>query len=168
MKTKYIIIGKRGNLAKAITKVLEASHGTNSFISLSSEEVISYLKQNNSYVSTKNDDYLEFIWCSGTSKARSSKENCEIDFFSFNGFIEVIRKMKINNSYLDGIETEYKLYHKKIINDNLKQIDLLKILLQTLEETSISPSLTNYKQREIEKDKKNIKYQILELEQQLF
>lgn len=82
--------------------------------------------------------------------------------------IKEISKMKINNSYLDGIETEYKLYHKKNINDNLKQIDLLTILLQTLEETSISPSLTNYKQREIEKDKKNIKYQILELEQQLF
>jgi len=46
MKTKYIIIGKRGNLAKAIMKVLEASHGTNSFIGLSFKEVISYLKQN--------------------------------------------------------------------------------------------------------------------------
>ena len=82
--------------------------------------------------------------------------------------IKEISKLKINNSYLHGIEEEYKLYHKKIINNNLKQIDLLKILLQTLEETSISPSLTSYKQREIEKDKKNIKHQILELEQQLF
>ena len=41
-------------------------------------------------------------------------------------------------------------------------------LLQTLEETSISPDLTIYKQREIEKDKKNILHKILELEKQLF
>ena len=73
-----------------------------------------------------------------------------------------------NNPYLDGIAKEYKLYHQQNINNNLKQIDLLKILLQTLEETSITPDLTSYKKREIEKDKKNIKYQILELEQQLF
>ena len=82
--------------------------------------------------------------------------------------IKEISKMKVNNLYLHDIETKYKLYHKQIINENLKQIDLLKILLQTLEETSISPNLTSYKQREIEKDKKNIKYKILELEQQLF
>lgn len=82
--------------------------------------------------------------------------------------IKEISKLKINNSYLDGIEEEYKLYHKKNVNNNLKQIDLLKILLQTLEETSISPDLTIYKQREIEKDKKNILHKILELEKQLF
>ena len=81
--------------------------------------------------------------------------------------IKEISKLKINNSYLDGIEEEYKLYHKKNVNNNLKQIDLLKILLQTLEETSISPDLTIYKQREIEKDKKNILHKILELEKQL-
>ena len=120
MKTKYIIIGKRGNLAKAIMKVLEASHGTNSFIGLSSEEVISYLKQKNSYISAKNDYYLEFIWCSGTSKARSSKENCEIDFFSFNGFIEVIRKMKINNCRITFISSGGTVYGNNagIVNEN--------------------------------------------------
>ena len=120
MKTKYIIIGKRGNLAKEIMKVLEASHGTNSFIGLSSEEVISYLKQKNSYISAKNDYYLEFIWCSGTSKARSSKENCEIDFFSFNGFIEVIRKMKINNCRITFISSGGTVYGNNagIVNEN--------------------------------------------------
>ena len=82
--------------------------------------------------------------------------------------IKEISKLKINNSYLDGIEEEYNLYHQKNVNNNLKQIDLLKILLQTIEETSISPDLTSYKKREIEKDKKNIKYKIIELEQQLF
>jgi len=82
--------------------------------------------------------------------------------------IKEISKLKINNSYLDGIEEEYKLYHQRIVNNNLKQIDLLKILLQTLEETSITPDFTSYKKREIEKDKKNIKYKILELEKQLF
>lgn len=82
--------------------------------------------------------------------------------------IKEISKLKINNSYLDGIEEEYKLYHQKNVSNNLKQIDLLKILLQTLEETSINPDLTSYKKREIEKDKKNIKYKILELEKQLF
>jgi hypothetical protein len=82
--------------------------------------------------------------------------------------IKEISKLKINNSYLDGIEEEYNLYHQKNVNNNLKQIDLLKILLQTLEETSISPDLTSYKEREIEKDKKNILHKILELEQQLF
>ena len=82
--------------------------------------------------------------------------------------IKEISKLKINNSYLDGIEQEYKLYHQKNVNNNLKQIDLLKILLQTLEETSISPDLTSYKEREIEKDKKNILHKILELEKQLF
>ena len=68
--------------------------------------------------------------------------------------IKEINQLKINNPYLDGISEEYKLYHEKNINNNLKQIDLLKILLQTLEETSISPNLTSYKEREIEKDKK--------------
>jgi hypothetical protein len=82
--------------------------------------------------------------------------------------IKEISKLKINNSYLDGIEKEYKLYHQQNINNKLKQIDLLKILLQTLEEASISPTLTSYKEREIEKDKKNILYKILELEKQLF
>jgi hypothetical protein len=82
--------------------------------------------------------------------------------------IKEISTLKINNSYLHGIEDEYKLYYQKIVNNNLKQIDLLKLLLQTLEETSISPDLTTYKKREIEKDKKNIKYKILELEKQLF
>ena len=82
--------------------------------------------------------------------------------------IKEISKLKINNSYLDGIEEEYKLYHKNNVNNSLKQIDLLKILLQTLEETSISPNLSSYKKREIEKDTKNIKYKILELEKQLF
>jgi len=82
--------------------------------------------------------------------------------------IKEISNLKINNSYLDGIEEEYKLYHQKNVNNNLKQIDLLKILLKTLEETSITSELTSYKKREIEKDKKNIKYKIVELEQQLF
>jgi hypothetical protein len=82
--------------------------------------------------------------------------------------IKEISKLKENNPYLDGISEEYKLYHEKKINDNLKQIDLLKILLQTLEETSISLNLTSYKEREIERDKKNINYKIVELEQQLF
>ena len=82
--------------------------------------------------------------------------------------IKEISKLKINNSYLDGIEEEYKLYHQKNVNNNLKQIDLLKILLQTIEETGISPDLTSYKKREIEKDKKNILHKIIELEQQLF
>ena len=82
--------------------------------------------------------------------------------------IKEISKLKINNSYLDGIEEEYKLYHKKNVNNNLKQIDLLKILLKTLEDESINSDLSNYKKREIEKDKKNINYKILELEQQLF
>ena len=82
--------------------------------------------------------------------------------------IKEISKLKINNSYLDGIEEEYNLYHQKIVNNNLKQIDLLNILLQTLQETGITPNLTSYKKREIEKDKKNIKYKILELEKQLF
>ena len=79
-----------------------------------------------------------------------------------------IGKLKINNPYLDGIEEEYKLYNKKNVNNNLKQIDLLKILLKTLEDESINSDLSNYKKREIEKDKKNINYKILELEQQLF
>jgi hypothetical protein len=82
--------------------------------------------------------------------------------------INEISKLQINNQYLDGISEEYKLYHEKNINNNLKQLDLLKILLQTLEETSISPNLSSYKKREIEKDKKNINFQILELEKQLF
>jgi hypothetical protein len=82
--------------------------------------------------------------------------------------IKEISKLKINNSYLDSIEEEYKLYHKTNVSNNLKQIDLLKILLQTLQETSISPDLTIYKQREIEKDKKIILNKILELEKQLF
>ena len=82
--------------------------------------------------------------------------------------IKEISKLKINNSYLDGIEEEYKLYHQKNVNNNLKQIDLLKILLKTLEDESINSDLSNYKKREIEKDKKNINYKILELEQQLF
>ena len=120
MKTKYIIIGKRGNLAKAIMKILEASYGSNSFIGLSSKEVISFLKQNNSYTTVKNDDYLEFIWCSGTSKARSGKENCEIDFSSFNSFIEVIRKMKIDNCRITFISSGGAVYGNNagIVNEN--------------------------------------------------
>ena len=82
--------------------------------------------------------------------------------------INEINKLKINNHYLDGIAEEYKIYNEKNINNNLKQVDLLKILLQTLEETSISPNLSSYKKREIEKDKKKINHQILELEKQLF
>ena len=82
--------------------------------------------------------------------------------------IKEISTLKINNPYLNGIEEEYKLYNEKNINNNLKQIDLLKILLQTLEETSINPELSSYKKREIEKDKKNINYKIIELEKQLF
>jgi hypothetical protein len=82
--------------------------------------------------------------------------------------IKEISKLKINNEYLHGIEEEYKLYHKKNVSNSLKQIDLLKILLQTLEETSITPNLSSYKKREIENDKKNILYNILKLENQNF
>jgi len=82
--------------------------------------------------------------------------------------IKEISKLKINNEYLDGIAKEYNLYHNNIINNILKQIDLLKILLQTLEENSINLNLSSYKKREIEKDKKNIIYNISKLEKQLF
>jgi hypothetical protein len=82
--------------------------------------------------------------------------------------IKEISKLKVNNEYLDGIEEEYKLYHNNIVNNVLKQIDLLNILLQTLEENSINPNLSNYKKREIENDKKNIIYNISKLEEQLF
>jgi len=82
--------------------------------------------------------------------------------------IKEIGESKKNNEYLYGIEEEYKLYHNNNVNNSLKQIDLLKILLQTLEETSISPNLSSYKKREIENDKKNINYKISELEKQLF
>jgi hypothetical protein len=82
--------------------------------------------------------------------------------------IKEISKLKINNEYLDGIAKEYNLYHNNIINNILKQIDLLKILLQTLEENSINLNLSSYKKREIEKDKKNIIYNISKLEEQLF
>jgi hypothetical protein len=34
--------------------------------------------------------------------------------------IKEISKLKINNSYLHGIEEEYKLYHQTIVNNNLK------------------------------------------------
>ena len=82
--------------------------------------------------------------------------------------IKEISKLKINNEYLHGIEEEYKLYHNNNVNNSLKQIDLLKILLQTLEENSTNPNLSSYKKREIENDKKNIIYNISKLEQQIF
>jgi hypothetical protein len=82
--------------------------------------------------------------------------------------IKDIAISKKNNEYLHGIEEEYNLYHKNNVNNILKQIDLLKILLQTLEETSKTSNLSSYKKREIENDKKNINYKISELEKQLF
>jgi hypothetical protein len=82
--------------------------------------------------------------------------------------INEIMKLKINNPYLNGIAEEYKLYNEKNINNKLNQLDLLKILLQNLEELSLDSNLSCYKKREIEKDKKNINLQILEFEKQLF